>query len=165
MPFDTFEAADGWVAIVCATDEHWLNLIAAMGRPDLGEHEELRGLKGRVARIDEVTDEIAKWTAARPRDEITALCQKHHVPAAPLRDVLEVLNDPHLHARGFLTYHHTDAGRIALPNSPIRYDGSDLQSLSPPPSLGQHTDEVLGELCGLDADALAALRQEGVIGA
>ncbi len=55
VPFDTFEASDGWVAIVCATDEHWLNLTAAMRRPDLRDDMSLRALQGRIERIDELT--------------------------------------------------------------------------------------------------------------
>lgn len=163
VPFDTFETADGWMAIVCATDEHWANLTEAMGRPDLRDSEELRRLPGRVARIDEVTAAVADWTATRTRNEISALCDQYHVPAAPLRDMMEVLADPHLHARGFLTDHVTDAVPVALPNSPMRYEGSALRPLTSSPSLGQHTDEVLTELCGLDEAALADLRREGVI--
>ena len=165
VPFDTFATADGWVAIVCATDEHWANLAEAMNRPDLGANEALRHLEGRVARIDAVTAAVADWTATRTREEISALCERHHVPAAPLRDVKEVLADPHLHERGFLTVRPTDAGPVALPNSPMRYAGSGLRPITPPPALGEHTDEVLGELCGLDAATLAGLRREGVIGA
>ena len=163
VPFDTFETADGWMAIVCATDEHWANLTEAMGRPDLRDSEELRRLPGRVARIDDVTAAVADWTATRTRNEISALCDQYHVPAAPLRDMMEVLADPHLHARGFLTDHVTDAVPVALPNSPMRYEGSALRPLTSSPSLGQHTDEVLTELCGLDEAALADLRREGVI--
>jgi crotonobetainyl-CoA:carnitine CoA-transferase CaiB-like acyl-CoA transferase len=163
VPFDTFETADGWMAIVCATDEHWAHLTEAMGRPDLRDSEELRRLPGRVARIDAVTAAVADWTATRTRNEISALCDQYHVPAAPLRDMMEVLADPHLHARGFLTDHVTDAVPVALPNSPMRYEGSALRPLTSSPSLGQHTDEVLTELCGLDAAALADLRREGVI--
>ena len=163
VPFDTFETADGWMAIVCATDEHWAHLTEAMGRPDLRDSEELRRLPGRVARIDEVTAAVADWTATRTRNEISALCDQYHVPAAPLRDMMEVLADPHLHARGFLTDHVTDAVPVALPNSPMRYEGSALRPLTSSPSLGQHTDEVLTELCGLDEAALADLRREGVI--
>jgi CoA:oxalate CoA-transferase len=164
VPFDTFESADGWVAIVCATDEHWLRLTDAMGRPDLKADEDLRGLHGRVRRIEEVTTEIAKWTTSMPREQVVEILQKHQVPSAPLRDVLEVLDDPHLHARGFLKYYETEAGRVALPNSPMRYQGSDMRTLSPPPALGQHTDEVLRELCGLDARTLASLRSDGILG-
>lgn len=163
VPFDTFETADGWMAIVCATDEHWANLTEAMGRPDLRDSEELCRLPGRVARIDDVTAAVADWTATRTRNEISALCDQYHVPAAPLRDMMEVLADPHLHARGFLTDHVTDAVPVALPNSPMRYEGSALRPLTSSPSLGQHTDEVLTELCGLDEAALADLRREGVI--
>jgi CoA:oxalate CoA-transferase len=162
VPFDAFEASDGWVTIVCATDEHWARLTEAMGRSDLGADESLRQLKGRIERIDEVTAEIAKWAATRTRDEISAICEKNGVAAAPLRDVTEVLADPHLRARGFLTEHVTDAGKVALPNSPMRYKGSAMRALTPPPSLGEHTDEVLTELCAVNQAALAELRRAGV---
>jgi crotonobetainyl-CoA:carnitine CoA-transferase CaiB-like acyl-CoA transferase len=164
VPFDTFEAADGHIAIVCATDEHWEKFCTAMERPDLLADAELRGLPGRIARIDEVTAAIAAWTAARTRDEIGAICEQHRIPAAPLRNVLEVVADPHLHARGFLSVQETPAGPVALPNSPMRYAGSALRPLAPPPGLGEHTGEVLGDLCGLDAAAVAELREAGVIG-
>jgi crotonobetainyl-CoA:carnitine CoA-transferase CaiB-like acyl-CoA transferase len=163
VPFDTFECSDGWVAIVCATDEHWVKLTEAMDRPDLRANQSLSGLLGRVERIDEVTSEVAKWTAKHTRDEVSAMCEKHHVPAAPLRDVMEILDDPHLHARGFLTEQVTEAGPVNLPNSPMRYEGSGLRPLTPPPALGEHTDEVLAKSCGLDKAVLAELRREKVI--
>jgi CoA:oxalate CoA-transferase len=165
VPFDTFETSDGYVAIVCATDEHWVKLTEAMGRPDLRANEELSHLKGRIDRIDEVTAQVAEWTASKTREEVSALCEKFRIPAAPLRDALEVLSDPHLHARGFLSYQPTPAGPVALPNSPIRYEGSSLRPLTAPPELDEHTDQVLDELCGLDKATLSALRAEGVIGA
>jgi CoA:oxalate CoA-transferase len=164
VPFDVFETSDGYVSIVCATDDHWPKLTRAMGRPDLEADAELSRLQGRIARIEEVTDEIAKWTGTLTRDQVAARCHEQGVPASPLRDVLEVLQDPHLHARGFLSYHESPSGRIALPNSSMRYDASDLRPLSPAPELGEHTDAVLTELCGVDASALADLRREGAIG-
>jgi crotonobetainyl-CoA:carnitine CoA-transferase CaiB-like acyl-CoA transferase len=164
VPFDMFEAADGWVTIVCATDEHWVNLCGAMGRADLGTNESLRLLPGRVAHIDEVTAMITEWTSTRTRAEICDRCERSHVPAAPLRDVREVLADPHLLARGFLTEASTETGAVALPNSPMRYEGSSLRPLTLAPALGEHTDAVLGELCGLGDAELAELRREGVIG-
>lgn len=165
VPFDTFEASDGWCAIVCATDDHWLKLTEAMGRTDLRDDLSLRGLHGRIARIEELTGEIAAWTGRHTREQITELCQQYRVPSAPLRNVNEVLEDPHLRARGFLTEYVTEAGTVALPNSPMRYEGSAMRPLSPPPGLGEHTDEVLAELCGLGKAELAELRRQGVIGA
>ena len=163
VPFDTFHAKDGWVAIVCATDEHWAKLTETMGRPDLAADESLGRLAERIARIDEVTDIVGEWVAQHTRDEVSALCEAHRVPAAPVREVMEVLADLHLHERGFLTDHNTEAGTIALPNSPIRYEGSALRPLTHAPALGENTDEVLSELCNLDAAELARLRSEGVI--
>jgi CoA:oxalate CoA-transferase len=163
VPFDTFETSDGWVAIACATNEHWINLAKAMNRPDLVADESLQGLHGRIARIDEVTEAVSQWTGAHTREQVTALCQQYRVPTAPLLDAVEILNDPHLHERGFLTNQTTPAGTVALPNSPIRYEGSPLMPLTAPPELGEHTEAVLTELCNLDESALAGLRSEGVI--
>ena len=74
---------------------------------------------------------------------------------------MEVLADPHLHARGFFTSVPGPDGPVLLPNSPVRYDGWSLQALTPAPELGEHTDQVLAELCGLDQTALKELRQDG----
>lgn len=164
VPFDTFEASDGWSAIVCATDEHWLNLTRAMKRPDLHDDQTLRQLKGRIERIEWLTEEIAQWAARHTREDIVNLCQEHHIPCAPLRNVNEVLDDPHLRARGFLTDHTTEYGTtVALPNSPIRFAGSQQRPLEPAPRLGQHTEEVLAQLCNVGPQEIADLRRDGVI--
>jgi CoA:oxalate CoA-transferase len=163
VPFDVFATNDGYVAIVAATDEHWVNLCDAMQRPDLKADESLRKLKGRIDRIDEITDAIAAWTARHSKAEINAICDAAHVASSPLQDALQVLHDPHLHARGFLTDTQTENGVVALPNSPLRYEGSAMRTLAAPPALGQHTDEVLRELLGLSADELAALHAEKAI--
>jgi CoA:oxalate CoA-transferase len=164
VPFDTFETSDGWIAIVCGKDEHWIKLTKAMNRPDLENDLELRGLHGRIERIDEITDIIAAWAKQYTRDDLWALCQEFSVPSSPLRDVVEVLNDPHLHARGFLSEHVAATGPVYLPNSPMRYEGSAIKELTPAPELGGDTDAVLGEILGLGPDELVALRSEGAIG-
>jgi CoA:oxalate CoA-transferase len=163
VPFDAFPAADGWITVVCATDQHWANLTAAMERPDLRDDQELQQLPGRIARIDEITSAITRWTSALSRADVAERCHRNHVPAAALRDVVEVLADPHMHARGFLSTVVTGAGEVVLPNSPIRYGGSALRPLTQPPGLGEHTDEVLSEFCGLDDTTLKELRRDGVI--
>jgi CoA:oxalate CoA-transferase len=162
VPFDTFETKDGWIAVVCGTDEHWLKLCEAMGRPDLAADESLRTLQGRIDRIDDVTAIIAKWTRSRTREQVSAVCEEHHVPAAPLKDVTEVLTDPHLRERGFLTEMQTEAGMVALPNSPMRYAGSPLARLEPPPGLGEHTEAVLSAMAGVEAAEFAELHRSGV---
>lgn len=163
VPFDTFKAKDGYVAVVAAKDEHWVNLTNVLGRPDLRDDQSLRALKGRIARIDEITEIIEAWTMQHTRAEISAICHEHRVPAAPLREVTEVLADPHMHERGFLSMEETENGPVALPNSPMRYAGSELRRLTPSPRLGQHTTEVLKELAGLSDDEIDALRADKVV--
>ena len=114
VPFDTFEASDGWVAIVCATDEHWLNFTTAMGRHDWHDDPKLRLLGGRIERIEELTEAIGKWASGLTREQVTTLCQKYRIPCAPLRYVNEVLEDPHLLARGFLSVTPTENGPVAV---------------------------------------------------
>ncbi len=164
-PYNVYPTRDGWVAIICTTEQHWRNLIVAMGRPDLAEDPGYADHTRRAARMEEVDAAVAAWTVGLDRDEVWASCRDHHVPAAPVRDLAEVLVDEHLHQRGYLVeVDHPELGRVTLPRSPIRYEGSDQRELVPSPALGQHTDEVLAEVLGLDASQLAALHRTGAIG-
>ena len=87
-----------------------------------------------------------------------------HVPCAPVKSAREVARDPHLEARGFwVDVEHPRRGRTRVPISPIRlHTAGKAEIRMPAPTLGQHTESVLGELLGLNADELLALRQGGV---
>ena len=109
VPFDTFEAADGWVTIVCATDEHWVKLPRRWSVPiSRGRVAPSSARTHRADRRRDGGDREVDGDAHPRRDSATV--RKHHVPAAPLRDVMEVLADPHLRARGFLTEQVTERG-------------------------------------------------------
>jgi CoA:oxalate CoA-transferase len=86
------------------------------------------------------------------------------VPSAPVRDLLEVMNDRHMHERGMLErIDHPELGDIVVPTSPLRFHGADRVPTTPSPRIGQHNDEVYGGWLGLSADEIAALRRDGVI--
>lgn len=163
-PYNVYPARDGWVAIICTTEEHWRSLTVAMGHPELADEARFATHTTRSACMDEVDDLVASWTAGLSRDDVWAACLARRVPAAPVRDLHEVLADEHLHARGYLVeVDHPELGRVTLPRSPIRYEGSSLADVSPSPLLGQHTEEVLAERLGLDAAAVAGLRVRGAV--
>ena len=90
------------------------------------------------------------------------LLNEAHVPCAPVKTAREVATDPHLEARGFwVDVDHPRRGKTRVPISPIRlHTGGKSEIRSPAPTLGQHTDAVLGELLGLKADELARLRAD-----
>jgi crotonobetainyl-CoA:carnitine CoA-transferase CaiB-like acyl-CoA transferase len=111
------------------------------------------------------TDALVEgWASARTRDEIFLLTQEHRVPSAPVRDLNEVMANTHMRERGMLEeIDHPRLGRITVPNSPLRYGGTEQMKTVASPELGQHNDEVYGAMLGLKAVEIAGLRSAGVI--
>jgi len=163
-PYNVYEAADGHVAIICSTEDHWRRLCHAMGREDLLDDPRFDTNRHRVDHMQETDDVVLEWTRAHTRDEITRAARKHAVPAGPVRDLAEVMNDPQLHERGMLEWiDHPELGRIAAPRSPLRFQDVPLAELRPSPRLGEHADEVLGDWLGLSRDDVTALESAGAL--
>lgn len=163
-PYSVYEAKDGHIAIVCATERHWQNILAAMGREDLVSDERFSTNKARVADMDGTDRFVEDWTRTLTRDELFALSGKHSFPAAPVRSLPEVMNDPHMHARGQLEWFDDDElGRVVLMASPIIVHDADKVKTVSSPKLGQHNQQVYGAMLGLTEQDLAELKTEGVI--
>ena len=96
-----------------------------MGRAELGADPRFANLKTRVAHMDVVDDLVSSFTKQFNKQNLFALLMKHRVPCAPVRTLMEVVNDPHLHQRGMLQWiDHPELGRIVVQSSPIRFDGA-----------------------------------------
>lgn len=162
-PYNVYATADGYIAIICVGELHWKSLLTAMGREDLKDDPRFADLKTRVAHMDVVDDLVSAWTAPQAKQPLFEHLMKHHVPCAPVRDLVEVVNDPHMHARGALKWiEHPELGRIVVQHSALRFDGVDLKELTPSARLGEHNAAVYGEL-GVSERELAELKREGVI--
>jgi CoA:oxalate CoA-transferase len=162
-PYNVFPASDGHLALICVTDAHWRALAAAMGRPDLAAREDLATRAGRVTAMDEVDELVAAWTATQPKEELAELLRSAGVPCAPVREIDEVVTDPHLLERGMLQQiDHPQYGPLTVPHSPLQV-GDFRAVLEPSPALGQHNDEIYGGWLGLSAAELADLAQREVI--
>lgn len=163
-PYNVYRAADGWIALICVSETHWTSLLAAMDRQDLNDDPRLGSLKARVEHIEFVDETITAWTSARPREEIYERLRAHRVPCAPVRDLDEVVHDPHLHARGMLRHvEHPLLGPLVLPTSPMHYDHRPAPEIRPSKALGADNESVYCGWLGLGADELALLRDEGVV--
>jgi CoA:oxalate CoA-transferase len=163
-PYNVYPAKDGYVAIICVVENHWQNLLAAMGREDLKDDPRFADNAARVGNLALTDAVVQRWTEALGKDEIFARTKQHRIPSAPVRDLLEVMNDRHMHERGMLErIDHPELGNIVVPTSPLRFHGADRVATTPSPRIGQHNDQVYGSWLGLSAEDIAALRREGVI--
>jgi crotonobetainyl-CoA:carnitine CoA-transferase CaiB-like acyl-CoA transferase len=163
-PYNVYPTNDGWLALICVTDQHWQSLTTAMERVDLQSDERLGSLKGRVANMDEVDALVSAWTRRFGKEELFALLMRHRVPCAPVRELSEVTSDTHMRQRGTLqTIHHPTLGEIPLYAGPMRFEGSDEIEIEPSKALGADTDDILAELLGKSAANISALRQMGAV--
>ena len=163
-PYNTYRCKDGYVAIFTAAERHWQSMCKLLDRRDLAEHPDFSSTVGRARRMAEVDDVVGAWTIGRTKNDVLTLLNAAHVPCAPVKTAREVAYDPHLEARGFWKdIDHPRRGRTRVPISPIRLHMAGTSEIrSPAPMLGQHTEAVLAELLGLNADELARLRAERV---
>jgi crotonobetainyl-CoA:carnitine CoA-transferase CaiB-like acyl-CoA transferase len=163
-PYNVYPASDGYVAIISVNEAHWAGLARAMERPELAEDPRLKTVLDRVKHIDLTDQIVSDWSSQLTRNEITELCRKHRVPCAAVRDLLEVVQDPHLHARGMLRkIKHPDYGDILVHRSPLVLQEAEAPDYVPSARLGQHNDEVLSEYLGLSTAEIDGLRRSGAI--
>ena len=161
-PYNVYPTADGWLALICVTEAHWSALLQAMQRPDLGQDPRFATLKDRVRHMDVVDEIVSGWTRGFAKEELFAMLLRHRVPCAPVRDLGEVTNDPHLHARGALRrLDHPLLGELVLPTGAIRF-GSEPPPLEPSKELGADNEPILRGWLGLDEAEYRAYQQAGV---
>jgi crotonobetainyl-CoA:carnitine CoA-transferase CaiB-like acyl-CoA transferase len=163
-PYNLYRARDGYVAVLCTTEEQWRKLLLAMNRPELADDPRFTNNKARLQHVGELDAEVEAWTQQLGRAEVFAEAKRHGIPAAAVRDLDEVMNDPHMHGRGMLAWlDHPELGRVVATRSPIRYHGSALPELQPSARLGQHNDAVYGTWLGLNTSQLDDLRHARTI--
>jgi CoA:oxalate CoA-transferase len=163
-PYNVYPARDGYVAIICNHESHWLGLLKVMGREELAADPRMATMKDRVANLELVDETVSAWTRRFDKQDLFARLVAERVPSAPVRDLKEVVHDPHLRARGMLEdIDHPEFGPITVAGSPLRYGDSPSPALQPSPRLGAHNGAVFGDLLGESPSRLASLESMGAI--
>jgi CoA:oxalate CoA-transferase len=163
-PYNIYETADGYIAIFCVSQAHWRSLLKAMGRDDLSSDPRFETLQARVGNMEVLDEIVSSFTGGFKKQALFDFLRQHRVPCAPVRDLGEVVNDPHMHARQALEWmDHPLYGRVVLPNSPLRFEGTPLMPLEPSGRLGEHNEEIYGEWLGLSREEIERLAREEVI--
>lgn len=155
-----YRTTDGYVCIVPYTDQHWQRFFTEAGRPALLRDERFATMSARTAHIDALYRELAACVAERATQDWLAACARLDIPAAPLRRLADLEQDPHLRETGFfLALEDPAMGTLVMPDAPLKFDGVGAQPTLPP-RLGQHTLEVL-QGAGLPAATVAELLRTG----
>ena len=162
VPYQTFEASDGTIAVAAANDGLYRRLCNAIDRADLADDERFATNPARVENRDALIAELQRVFATRAADEWISLLEEAGVPAGKVRGALEAIEEATRAGRdATTTVEHPTAGLLRLVASPLR-PASGTRAPEAPPLLGQHTREVLHEI-GCSDDELDALERDSVI--
>jgi crotonobetainyl-CoA:carnitine CoA-transferase CaiB-like acyl-CoA transferase len=163
-PYNVYPTQDGFIAIICVGETHWKSLIRAMNREDLAQDARFTSLKARVAHMDEVDRVVGEFTRGYDKQPLFELLMKHRVPCAPVRDLEEVVNDPHMLERKALHWiEHPELGRIPVQSSPLRFEDAEPMPIVPSRRLGEDNVAVFRDWLGLSLAEIDALQDEEVI--
>jgi formyl-CoA transferase/succinyl-CoA--D-citramalate CoA-transferase len=166
-PSNVYPAADGAEVVVAANaDGVFARLCKAMDRPDLATDPRFATHDARGTNLAELDELVGAWTATLPCDEVLAVLDEHGVPAGRIFTAPDMLRDPHYLAREMVQRVTSCQGwEVPMAGVVPRFSATPGSIRHAGPRLGEHTDQVLAELLGLDATELAELRASGVAGA
>ena len=165
VPYQVFPTGDGFIIIAANNDGQFERFCRAAGTPELLEDPDFASNALRVRNRDRLISMIEAVTRTRGTDAWMEALESAGVPCAPVNTIDRVFADPQVQARGMqIRMPHPLAGEdVRLVGSPIRLSRTPVSYRRAPPTLGQHTDEVLAEVLGLSEDERDALHEEGVI--
>jgi formyl-CoA transferase len=145
-------------------NQQWQRLLETIGRTDLAADPRFATPELRFKHRDDVDDIIAPWTKDHDKREAMELLNKAGVPAGAVFDSGDLLSDPTFRQSGMLTtVEHPVRGPVVLPGWPVRMSESAPPVITSPPLLGADTTAILGEFLGMAPEAIAELREEGVV--
>lgn len=159
-----FETADGYLTCLVVSDGNWAGLCRAAEKPEWQSDPRFEKQDARFSNFSLLFETMTELFLTRPAEEWLERLAKEDVPSAPVLNPKQLLEHPQIVASGIaIESEHPSAGRIREARPAARFDRTPAEPERHAPSLGEHTNEVLGEL-GLSSNEISALRSEGVIG-
>ncbi len=164
VPFQVFEASDGWFVVGCAKEKFWVRMAGAMGRADLAADERFQGFQARQENKTVLLPIIESELRRESVEHWITRFREAGVPCGEVKDVASALADPHTIAREMIV--ETDSptlGRVRSIASPVRV-GDRRTDHRPAPAPGEHQAAILESVLGYSADRIAAIEKSGAFG-
>jgi len=164
-PYETFQASDGWINIAVGNDSLWRTFVrTVLARPELADDPRYASNAARVERRAELIGWLGPLVRAESSAHWLAALEAAGIPCGPILDVGQALAHPAVRARDMVTeILHPTAGPLRMTGVPVRLSDTPGSVRSAPPLLGEHSAELLAELCGIDAARFAELEAAGVV--
>src|SRR5262245_52248919 len=164
VPYTTYPTADGMIAVAVGNDAQFVRFSEQLGHADWGTDPRFAKNPERVKNRELLDGLIAEALQHDKTAAWIAKLRRAGVPCGPINSVAEALEDPHTLARDMVRkIQHPAAGELRIVGIPFRLGATPATIRRPPPLLGQHTEEVLGEELGMSVERIAALRAEKII--
>jgi len=163
-PSDSYRTSDGWILVPTIGQHMFRRWAKLVGREDLLDDPRLRDDIGRGNHYQLIGEVMSAWCATRTRAQALTELEKVRIPSGPVYELDEVIDDPQVQSRGLLrkTEFAGHDRPIPLAPTPMRLSRTPGEIRHAAPLLGEHTDEVLGEI-GYATEEIAALRRQGVV--
>ena len=152
-PYESFETSDGYVIFAVGNQRLWENFVKTLGREDLNSDSRFADMKSRNQHPGELKNIIEEITRKKATEEWVRIMEEAGVPCGRIRTIDQVLKDPHAQVREMVVEkEHPTAGMIKLIGVPTKLSLTPGDVILPPPTLGQHTEEILESLGYSSAD-------------
>ena len=163
QPQDVYACADGEVILVVGNDGQFAKFCEVVGHPEWVSDERFATNAQRVRNIGELSGKLRDLFAVWERARLIAALDAAGVPCGAINSVADVFKDPQVQTRGMLKHvPHPSGVDVPQLSTPMRFADAALETQTAPPLLGQHSDDILGEL-GYAAADIASLRATGVV--
>ena len=164
VPYQTFPTSDGWMIVAAGNDSQYRHFVSAGGEEHLAENPLFKTNPLRVEHRKKLIPLLEVMTRKKTKAEWIALLEKANVPCGPINNFKEVFENEQVIARKVqINVSHPTVGNMKLVASPMKLSKTPTEVRMAPPTLGQHTAEILHERLKLTDESIASLRDKGII--
>ena len=163
-PFDVFEAQDGWFVVGIGNDMLWEKFCKAINKTDLLNDSRFTTNPKRSENYQALKPIITHWSKKKTVQEVLDILLQAGVPVGEVNTIDKIVEDPNIKLREMIVeVEHPQAGKVKITDSPIKLSLTPGKVEKASPLLGEHTEEILGELLGFSQEEIEGLKKEGVI--